>query len=390
MSPIRFCSAGFSLPLLLLTCGPAPEPLPAPEGEYVNPEVKSGARGNPDYGEYRILLQDDSLRFFSPFDGMAGGGLPAYAADSTARFTDTAYAVYQLQADSSLEVQLHRVGEAPAAQRLLYRGKVARSAPSPEVQGRTYESVVDGVPILFYFMQPSLPLTTLDRRDTTYAGPMELRTVRPIDLPNGERTARISYVEHVGDNRVLVHALLVEGDAQGQPQLYLSRQLGKAEEVIRGPYPAEPYVPLVPDTVATQNIVQQLQRGRIEVQPLPGEPAGEVLDIYDQAAFTRIQGLTPAEVRRLDFEFRDNGDFVWLTGSRVLQEGHWYLTEDRNFLLLTRGDRPFTEANIRPITAYTDEYIAFKLPVRVATQRNRVPGRFSFYETEVEVRFYVG
>ena len=81
---------------------------------------------------------------------------------------------------------------------------------------------------------------------------------------------------------------------------------------------------------------------------------------------------------------------MWLTGSRVLQEGHWYLTEDRNFLLLTRGDRPFTEANIRPITAYTDEYIAFKLPVRVATQRNRVPGRFSFYETEVEVRFYVG
>ncbi len=50
--------------------------------------------------------------------------------------------------------------------------------------------------------------------------------------------------------------------------------------------------------------------------------------------FERLGGLTEGELSGLDFEFAEDGSYHAFAGDRLLSEGKWALSPDRNFLEL--------------------------------------------------------
>ena len=382
------CPLRFALPILLCTCGPATS-LPPDDGEYINAGAPdTTVTGDPAYAGRRLVVRGDSATLFDPVYGTRDW-LPFYAAAGNAA-TDSVYLTYERLNDDRLSVRVVGSDEDAEIPPQLYTYYAAprRYVPGEEVRGKTYRFDVEGVPVLLYFQAPNYPLPSLLTREEDNTATYEFRRTQPVSNPEGGQTSNLAYVEKVAENRVLVHRLLVMATEKGVPQLYLREDRLHEPGRVRGPFIGTLYPSVVPESEADQNLFMQLSRGRIEVQPLPPEPATDSLaTAYDEDSFVRTGGLTVAEVQQLDIEFREDGTYVLLTGNRILEEAEWTLTADRNFVIFVRP-RSFGMVDLRPIMAYTDDYFSFRIPVKVKTRRQDVRDRIAYYETEAELRFY--
>lgn len=377
-----------ALPLLLCTCGPAPVE-PVADGLFVNlsaPDttvVNGGALVAKQW-----YLRGDSVGQFDPFTGV-GPMMPAYAADSSARFADSVYAVYQPGNAGTIDLigyyQQHAM-DRMALKRLPER---AYRAPRANVSGKTYRFDVDGLQILLNFATLENPLPLSHTRDSVPDKEVDFRAVRAITLPDGSRTSAISYAEDIGNNQSRIHRLVVLATEDGTPEVYLRQDDIYGPAVIKGPFVGELYPSLVPDDEAEQNIFFPLSRGRIEVQALPPEP-DSVEIMWSREHFLERGGINKRELAQLDFEFNEDGTYKMLVRDRILDEGNWGISSDLNYLIFSKPPRYLPE--LRYLTGYTAAYVAFDVPLSVLSGRPAdwpdYPDAVNYYEPKVEVRFY--
>ena len=377
---MRFrCLLLLALPLMLCTCGPARASDGAADGEYwpvhdtLPPPPPEGLAG---LTQQRFVLEGDSIYTYAPGYGM-GERYAAYQADSTTRYTDSLYVVYQLRNDSTLELVMHTpTGTSP--NRVLRRRPAGlRPLALPDsVAGHTYRFELDSIPLLLYFATATEPMATLTLREGTTHAPVQLRRNDPIVGEDGQPSIGISFAESVGTNRVMIHRLLVCATERGEPQIYLipDERSGKR---ITGPFSGSKYASAVPETEADQNVVSRLQLGGIEVQLADIDTS----ERYALRSLSRFWQVAEEQLGRLDFEFRDDGKYILLVGNEVVEEGNWGLSTDRNFLMLGKQDRQGLPG-LYPLTEYTDEYLALNLSVDAFTADGEV------YLADVSVRFY--
>jgi hypothetical protein len=370
----------FALFLLcaVAACQPDP-PDRAPDGQYVAIDLPDSLRmsGDPRFTEQRIIVAGDSAYYFHPRWGSAAP-VPIFQGDTLAVRTDSLYVVYDMVDDSTISVR-NRLPDTTFSTPQFYRLRPPHTyvLPGPAVSGKTYAYEVEGVPMFVHFRTPDLILSTLQTREGYTDRPVELRGSRLINYPDSQQINRISYVERVGENQVLTHRLLVTADRAGTPQLDLLVDERRGKWTHRGPFTGEVYPSPVPDSVPDYNLFMQLSRGRMEVADIP--PPDAPASLADRRPLF-YDALIPAKIRRVGLEFREDGYFSVFLSDRILTEGEWTLTEDRNFIILKAqrqyGDHPSL------MTAYTDDYLAFTLPLLVKRELGRP------YLADVVLRFY--
>ncbi len=373
-------SAALSFVLaLLLSCG-GPEPRLAPAGEYwlVHDTLPPPPEGIATLTATRFVLENDSVYIYTPIYG-PGTRYPAYAADSSARFADSMYVVYQLTDDSTVHLRMH--GPQGASPERLLRRRPTGLRPAalpPSVAGKTYRFDLADSPLLLYFGAVVTPQTTLNLRGAPQVRPIDLRKSDSIVGPQGLPRVGLSYAESVGKNRVLIHDLLVCATQRGVPQIYVlrdERETGGGG--VRGPYPGILYGPVVPAVEADQNIVNRLQLGRIEV--LPPAPV-DTSSGFRPLSLPRYGGIASGSLPTLDFEFRDDGTYLMLAENEIVDEGSWGLSTDRNFLLLA-GPHENEPPILYPFLEYNETYLSLELPISIYSSS-------TMYTTTVPIRFY--
>ena len=373
-------SAALSFVLvLLLSCG-GPEPRHAPAGAYwpVHDTLPPPPEGIATLAVSRLVFENDSVYTYTPTYG-PGTRYPAYAADSSARFADSMYVVYQLADDSTLHLRMYGSRGASPERVLRWRPRgIHPAALPPSVVGTTYRFDLADSPLLLYFGAVATPQTTLNLRGAPHVRPIDLRKSDSIVGLQGAPRLGISYAESVGKNRVLIHDLLVCATQRGAPQMYVLRDRREpGGGGVRGPYPGTLYEPVVPPKEADQNIVSRLQLGRIEV--LPPAPV-DTSSGFRPLSLPRYGGIAPGSLPTLDFEFRDDSTYLMLADDEIVDEGSWGLSTDRNFLLLA-GPRENASPILYPFLEYTDAYLSLELPISIYSST-------TMYTTTVPIRFH--
>lgn len=375
-----------ALPILFCTCGPA-QLEPVERGFYTSvSQPDTTVIGHPEIASNRILIEGGSLTFLTDYLA-AHNRIPAYAADSTLRFEDTLYAVYQPHREAEeIDLVIHSKGGSSRNMRYRSVKTTEYAVPGDDIVGKTYLFNVDGDELLLHFETREKPLGLFRTRDSENTGRLDFRKLTPITLIDGKTTFKYSYGEKIGNSQVRIHELLLAATEGGTPQLYLRKGFIYEPDVMMGPYVGELYPSLAPENEADQNLFQQLSRGRLEVQPLPPEP-DSLGSAWQLAYFLEHGGLRKSDIPKLDFVFRDDGSYTLFVGDRQLREGSWKISADRNFI--TFDPQYHYPDQTRFFTEYTNEYFEFPVPVDVVADRQVASGdRVSVYKAEVGVRFY--
>ncbi|WP_157974527.1 hypothetical protein [Lewinella sp. IMCC34183] len=380
--------------LFLCTCAPDPAPsYQLPEGMEWGLE-KGQPVGYVDnsnkYGGFRLDLTQDSARLYQPFLDHSEK-YPAYAADSTARFPDSLYFTYQVEGDSSL----HAVIRSPDGGRWEHRyAPVAKleSYPLPKtVAGRTYLLDLNDSPMLLRFPEERVgPNGKIMAADVVLLASLadrraEFGTFGMSLLDPETGVLKAYYRIRPQDDGSLRHSiLLVTGDGDGGAQAYQLLD-DDTQRTVAGPFPLAPYASVVPSTVTEADLIDLLNRGRVEVEKVTAEPDSVGIRYEYEEPFRTSGGIVAEELASLDFEFREDNTYYAFAGDRLISTGRWKLSYDRNFITLYSPG--YTGGGAKLIQRFGPDEIAFPFTVMIETAEPKGVELLSYYEAEVMLHF---
>ena len=390
-------SPGFALLFLMIlfSCAPAPE---VSDGEGLPPgrvyaltDVRPLEYLNQGgtYGTLRLELRGDSARIFNPFTTFATT-VAATRADGAQEKTDSVYLSYTTEADTVLRATLY-TPEQTYTQRYRAVDALPEAGWSVDRVGQTFRVMRDTGNWVVH-------IANLGGKD----GPVSIvqAQLMRIDESDGRRvTDRTNGYGSVQGGRVITSfrwpggaegdhmrpALAVTGQLpDGSPALYaIGRDTINPEP--DAVYPLEPFSSLLPEEMAEGEVMELLNRSRIEVGELPPEP-DSVGIAYQNEQREHDPILLPREVPHLDMAFTEEGRYTLFAGDRIVREGRWSLSPDRNFLQFWPDQ---SEAQgLAMIAAYSDEFLAVPFPLEVETKEPRGVRLRSYYRPLPEVRFY--
>ncbi|WP_116127164.1 hypothetical protein [Lewinella sp. IMCC34183] len=380
------------LPLFFCTCGPAPQE-DTPDNyatEWLLTEGKPLAYYSSDgnYKGFRLRLAADSARLHHPITGISEKyrAYPATAGSPP----DSVYLTYALSADSTLDVRIHAGGEVHAH---TYRPTPPLGAHplTARVMDETYRFELGSQPYLLTFT--TVPVGKEEEGRVARLHPLDTAFARRIQenrdnfggLVRQDGTVGLyaAYRDPVYGTGGPV-SLLVSTDATGELQLH--RNLRATPEdpapvrIVPQVYPGQ-----LPPGYDPSELADLLNRGRISVRNLTAEPDSFRIQYAYPEDFERRGGITTEELDRLDFEFAADGSFHAFAGDRLITEGEWSISPDRNFIQLpgneTGRDRPIL------IQHYDGESMVFLLPLKVQTRMPRGEQLLSYYDAQVMLQF---
>ena len=396
--PMSF-SPGFALTflVLLLSCAAAPENsvedgLP-PGRVYALTEVRpvdylnEGGR----YGTLRMELLGDSARIFNPFTEYSTT-VAAFRANGAQEKGDSVYLSYTTEADTALRATLY-TPEQTYTQRYRAVDALPPAGWPLDRVGQTYRLARDTGNWIVH---------VADLAGGRGPATILLSQILRVEENDGRRvTARSSGWGMVEENRFRTSfglpgggegeymrpALAVTGELpDGKPALYvLGRDTINPEPL--AVWPLEPYPSLLPDKMDQNGVLELLNRSRIEVGELPPEP-DSVGIAYQNEQREHDPVLLPGEVPNLDIAFTDEGRYTLFAGDRIVREGSWAVSADRNFMFFWPDQ---SEAQgLALISAYNEKYLSVPFPLEVETAEPRGVRLRSYYRPLPEVRFYYG
>ena len=372
----------------VLACGPA-DPLPEPpvaghwqllEGKPIGYFTSSG-----DYRGFRLRLTGDSAVPYDPFAATTET-YRAYAADSTARFPDSLYLTYSLHPDGELHARRYAPGAPGEALRFVRAAPLGLHSLTERHIGQTYRLDLDGRPHLFanYYARSgdtsSMLIANLFELDTAN-GRRALHHSMGMAVPRrGIRTAT-SFFNLRGDQKGQrrYDRLLLSATADGGVQLHREEQDDARRVRVSGGVELERYPALVPESADLDAL---LNRGYLTTELLTTEPDTAGLTFAYPEDF---RGITYADLDQLDFEFRADGTCSTFVGDRLVNQGQWTLTPDRNFVHFQ--GRLGGNERLKLIADYDGQTIAFPVTLELQTREPRGTRLLSYYRAEVMLRF---
>ena len=382
--------------LILFSCAPAPETsrddgLP-PGRVYALTEVRplEFINDGGTYGTLRLELLEDSARIFNPFTSYSRT-VAARRADGAQETTDSVYLSYVTEADTVLRATLYT-----PRQNYTQRYRAVDALPpggwSMDQVGHTYRLVRDTGQWLVHLANIGGGRGPVSIFQSHMLRVEEGDGRRVTDRTNGwgaiESDRVFTSFRLPGNNNYddyMRPALAVAGElADGSPALYvLGRDTLNPEPA--GVYHLEPYPALLPEAMGEAEMLELLNRSRIEVGELPPEP-DSVGIAYQNEQREHDPVLLPEEVPKLDIAFTDEGRYTLFAGDRIVREGRWSLSPDRNFMFFWPDQ---SEAQgLALISAYNEEFLSVPFPLEVETKEPRGVRLRSYYRPLPEVRFY--
>lgn len=391
----------YPLPILCLflcTCAPSPEttgppPLPFDYEYALLPGALDSSKMEAHLGKLRLELRSDSALLYSPFKDDRFN-LPAYAAaDTSGGITDTAYFVYTVGEDGSLEAEV-ALGAVTSRERFR---PVVRNAVRPwtaDMEGRAYRMRTDTADFLVYlyerFPRPDgsfmegylLQLNADGSRHITRRfqgfGFGRHGEVYVTFRPPGRQPYQPT--PYPGTSTVLVTAR----DAADRPLLALVDP-GQPETVWVDTFRLEPYPsPLPPGTTAA-DLLPLLTLSRLEMGTVPPEPDSVGIEYLDPEPNRPDPVLRYAELADLDIAFDENGTFTYFAGDRMVAGGGWELSRDGNFLIMNPSG--YHRGGPMLIEGYSEGELRVPVPLNVQTRKPRGVRIRSYFRPEVSIRF---
>ncbi|MFK8162772.1 MAG: hypothetical protein AB8H12_09950 [Lewinella sp.] len=133
--------------------------------------------------------------------------------------------------------------------------------------------------------------------------------------------------------------------------------------------PLEPVRPVIPTEVTIDEFADRISSGKVMVdQSYPRVDSADVKYSYAEDYYAK-DGLDPVDLNYLEFSFNPGGEYFVLARDRVIMNGNWELSPDRNYIItMNKQGAKFLHF---PILAYTDEFIDLRLPLKVKTREPR-------------------
>ena len=382
-------SASVIVTVLLCTCGPAPS---APDAQLTESRQYAWLSGRPPsatsypdrYPGYRLELEGDTARIYNLF-GTFEAVYPAYAESEATGTGDTTYLTYGSPGpDADLDISVYEGGSVVTSQR--YRPAEAIVVPEEPARywGKAYALAVDSVDYVVY-LEPVLNSGLLmgnvlrlapgrQRRAVARAMAHQFATNKIILwLPDGADR---------GDARRRRTRMVVTEAADGSPQLHRLNASG----AVVGPYPLEPYMSAIPDSVPPAELLRILNTGTIAMGDIPPEPDSLGIEYVTTEASLPPWLLSYAELPQLDFSFQEDGSFSVFVADRVVSEGKWNFSEGRQFINIY-GRSSMSGTAARLIASYTERCLSFSVPLRVRTKEARGVRLPSYFTAEVPLTF---
>ena len=388
-----------ALPLFLCTCGPADDtqavsglPYEMEWGLVQGAPVGQFSDANK-YGGFRLEIAGDSARLYQPLMGF-GESYRAYAADSTARFSDPLYLTYTMPSDTSLRAVV-RGEDGRKWEQIYVPVPKLPTAPLPEsLIGQTYRFELDDTAVLLNFREGRSDLQEQgvaadllflkDGVERQTAGRVFGLSKR--NSSNGTISAYYG-VKSRADGTLRHNILLVSATGEGGVQAYRLLDDDR-QRVVEGPFPMHPYSAIVPEDVTQEDLLPLLNQGRVVAEKLTAEPDSVGLRYDYEDAFERIGVIREQDLEYLDFEFQPGGDYHVFVGDRLLVAGKWELSSDRIFIVLRDPLRGSVEPRL--IQSFGAEAIAFPIDLPIRTREERGDKLSSYYEAEVMLHFTRG
>ncbi|WP_116106568.1 hypothetical protein [Lewinella sp. IMCC34191] len=392
---IRLIVSVCSFVALFYTCAPSPDNGAEASGPKDQEYALTAARPiefldeSSRFGVLRLSLEEDSARLFDPFTDYETT-VAAFAGQRPTGRDDSLYLEYTLEADSTLNATWHSPTQ---------RYALRFAAVAPVAAGYWPDSLV-GQTFMVKGRADSLVvhLAELNNSSGNRYFMSHLMTVED----DGEREvgARTSGYGFSSDERI--HAVFdLPGDrapgqmrrplafpgllADGTPVLYVMGR-DTINPVPIDTLALQPFPSLLPETMAAKDLLELLNRGRVQVMELPEEPDSIGIAYQVEPSQEHDPILTRDELPGLDVSFAEDGGFTLFAGDRIVRQGRWALSPDRNFMLIMPDQS--AAHGLTMIQAYRDDYIAIPFPLEVETLEPRGVRLRSYYRPMTELRFY--
>ncbi|WP_020569127.1 hypothetical protein [Neolewinella persica] len=133
--------------------------------------------------------------------------------------------------------------------------------------------------------------------------------------------------------------------------------------------PLDPVRSVIPPKVTIDEFAERISTGKVVVdQSYPRVDSADVKYSYTEDYYSK-DGLDPIDLNYLEFSFSPGGEYFVIARDRVIMNGNWELSPDRNYIItLNKDGAKFLHF---PILAYTDAFIDLRLPLKVKTREPR-------------------
>ncbi len=340
------------------------------------------------YSGFRLRIENDTAEVYSPFHRVRER-YPAYRGDSLASFPDSLYFVYEVLSDSTLrgvvkvadrvvEVQEYKLGDRLSVQSL-----------GDEVIGQTYRLKLDQQDYLVHFSSDSIVKGgEPEIRVHLYTFQQASGALEPVASGISNRaeytTIPLYFSFRPEDTGGRRGVLLLTGDDKGAPQTYVSYD-GADVNYLSGPYPLQVVPPALPGNVGMEELAELLSNSFAQTHIVNDEPAADKLRYAYPDDFLRFGGIEAAEVDELDFEFRSDGYFAIFSGDRVLDQGEWSISPDRNFIELKDEGTGHTRRQF--INNFDADKLTLPIQLKIKTREPHGTQLQSYFDAIAAVTF---
>jgi hypothetical protein len=159
----------------------------------------------------------------------------------------------------------------------------------------------------------------------------------------------------------------LEQKPDGQVMIsYLKR---KKDKYTLRDMPLESIASVIPAAISNAEFADRISSGKVVIdQSYPRADSADVKYSYTEDFYAN-KGLDPVDLNYFELSFNPDGEYFILASDRVIMNGKWELSPDRNYIITMREEG--TKFLHFPILAYTDEFIDLRLPLKVKTREPR-------------------
>ncbi|MEM9929871.1 MAG: hypothetical protein AAF840_08640 [Bacteroidota bacterium] len=153
-------------------------------------------------------------------------------------------------------------------------------------------------------------------------------------------------------------------NAEGLPVVRYIEYGGAHPQILN--LPLVPTASMVPPEVSIETFCARVNSGRLTIDQSYTSIDTSSASFADAGDAAAQKVLEIADLEVIEVSLNPKGEYFVLAGERLIMNGRWEFSPDRNYLILL-GKKGQKQYHL-PIVKYTNEELAFRLPLKVKTR----------------------